>query len=49
MTQPVRRLAEGDHGNEDETDDQHAGDDLLAFSGSRFGRDEKVEEHAARL
>jgi len=31
VTEPVRQLAERDHRDEDETDDEHREDDLLAF------------------
>ena len=44
---PVRELAQGDHADEDQSDDQHAGDDVLALGG---GVGEEMDgEHAATL
>jgi len=33
MREPLRRLPDGDHGDEDEADDEHRGDHLLALLG----------------
>src|SRR5205823_4200793 len=48
---PMQRLTERDHAGEDQPDDQHAGDHLLALGGRILGREKPVErrEHRARL
>lgn len=47
MAQPVRQLADCDHRHEDETDDEHDEDGLLAFLGGRL--DCEQMQHGERL
>ena len=49
MAQCLRRLAECDDGHEDEADDQHPDDHLLAFLGGVFGEPESDGKHGATL
>lgn len=42
MVRPVRELADGDHAEKDEADDEHAFDDMRALGSG-------VEDHAATL
>src|SRR5581483_12046727 len=48
VAEVVRELAEGDHGDEHEPDDEHGEDDLLALLG-RVGHEPDGPQHRARL